>query len=223
MPTTPRAPKPPAPPGVHERRVGRRKSDIVYKSLSIVLIPVLLLLLVAYLYLLYSHTTPPAVTAVPLAPLTIEKINSIVNNHPNVSAIQVITVDMKRNSRTIIHSASTDSEMQRLYSRFVANYGSREVPFFTNDDINNARMLRILNHEFVCSPYKETISYKYAPEAALVVSTVCTVGVPPSFGSFVGMVGVFLKNPPTMLEQDQLRIILKNISVQLLDDLKPAP
>jgi len=110
--------------------------------------------------------------------------------------------------------------LNHMYSVLTNSRVLPAVPMFTQDDKNNIRMTKIINHEFVCAPFIETVNYKYMPLASDHVSTVCDVSIPPSFGHFKGIVEIFLKSPPNDLEKDMIRIMGKEVSARIFEDIK---
>lgn len=150
----------------------------------------------------------------------IVKIDTILRKN-NVAGIQVISINLEDNTKKVIYGKYTDPFLDKLHITFIMNTVTIELPAFTKDEINDARLIRIINHEFICTPFVETTSYKYAPEAAKKVSTVCGMSIPPSFGRFYGLIGIFLIKEPTPEEKDIVRIILKDLSESLSVDLKP--
>lgn len=148
----------------------------------------------------------------------VEKIDSIVLKE-NIIGVQVIKINLQDNTRRIVYSKYSDPQITKLHRSFVENSVTIEVPVFTKDEINNSRIIRIINNEFVCTPFKETMSYKYAPEASEKVSAVCALSVPPSYGKFLGIIGIFFVKEPSVEEKDATRILLKTLSESLTDDL----
>jgi hypothetical protein len=101
-----------------------------------------------------------------------------------------------------------------------------EIPLFNSDPINNVRMSKLINGEFICDPFKDTIAYKLAPATnksvvTNIVSTVCANGIPPTYGRFTGIVSVYLKTVPTQEENDRIRTLSRDLSLGIYErDLK---
>lgn len=146
---------------------------------------------------------------------TVKKVDSIVNSNPSIVGGQVISVNLEKNTRYVVYTSIKNDDVKKLYLNFMSGRITLEVPVFTSDDAQNSRIVKIINHEFVCSPYKETITYKYAPETAKYITTVCAISIPPSYGKFKGIFGVYLSREPTDLEKDLLRILLKDTADKL--------
>jgi len=192
------------------------------KRLKVIAVGLSLLILVLgyfFVYTKYIMETSFRVNKT-LSPAFIKKVDDIVARHPNILSIQVVNVDLNKNVRYILYTSIKIPEINKLYSGFLANNITIEVPVFTGNDVHNARMIRLINHEYVCTPLKDTISYTLVPELAKYIETVCAVSIPPSYGDFIGIVGVFLKNPPTGIEKDIIRVEVKDLAESAYLDIK---
>lgn len=99
-------------------------------------------------------------------------------------------------------------------------------PVFDLDAKNTQQMIGILNNEFVCSRFEDTIFFKLFPELQKEMPFICRLSIPPFYGRFVGILTVGLKKIPTKEEQEQIRIELARFSVEVyLRDIvkKPEP
>lgn len=143
-------------------------------------------------------------------------LDSAVIKSDLIVGIQVTMVDFQRNTRVIVYSTIDNKELNDLYQKFNSN-GLVELPLFNNDTINNKRLVDLINGEFICNPYKETIAAKLVPDSVKYITTLCANGIPPYYGKFTGIVGVYLKREPTSEEVDQIRALTKNLSEQIYD------
>ncbi len=148
------------------------------------------------------------------------RIINIVEKTDIIEGIIIVDVDLQRNTRHSIFVSIKDKDIQDLYDKFVNGSVTFEVPFFTGEDVDDQRLIRVMNHEFVCGPFKDTIVYRYAPTASNRIKVVCAISVPPSYGTFKGIVGIYLKVEPTDTQKDQIRIYIKEISDDVSNDVK---
>ncbi len=147
------------------------------------------------------------------------KIDTMVQGNPNIVAIQIASVNLPSNTRYNIYSVIRDSNLNHLYSVLTNSRVMDATPIFTEDDANNTRMTKVVNHEFICTPFKETVNYRSMPLAAEYVATVCDVSIPPSYGHFSGVIEIFLKVPPTELEKDVIRTTGRDLSANIFAEL----
>lgn len=190
-----------------------------FKILAVVFAFIVLVVGYLFVYTKYINQTSFRVNK-QLSSKFIKRVDSVVANHQNIVAIQIVNVDLNRNIRYIIYTSIKSPEVNKLYSGFLDNNIAIEAPVFIDSDVQNTRMIKLINHEFVCSSFKDTISYTFIPEVAKYISTVCAVSIPPSHGDFVGIVGIFLKNPPTDIEKDIIRTETKDLAEAAYPEIK---
>lgn len=133
---------------------------------------------------------------------TKEKVKDFVASNKDFVAMGISAADLRLNQRTTIYFFSLE-----------AGNGSPQVTrnldrlaFFTNDDENNRQMIKMINGEFHCVPYANTILAKSRPEINRNVSSICRASLPPYYGHFAGFITLYTKHDPSV---DQL-VELKN-------------
>lgn len=88
-------------------------------------------------------------------------------------------------------------------------------PVFDLDAKNTQQMIGILNNEFVCSPFEDTIFSKMFPNLQKEIPYVCRLSIPPFYGRFVGILTIGLRKQPSKDELEQIRIDLARFSVEV--------
>jgi hypothetical protein len=155
-----------------------------------------------------------------LSKTTTDQIDAVVSQSELIVGIQITLVDFQRNTRIITYSRIDDPGLNDSYSKFLV-HAPMELPLFNDDLINNRRLVELVNGEFICNPYKETIAAALAPESTNYVQTLCANSIPPFYGRFSGIIGVYLKKEPTNLEKDEIRNIAKTLgTVVYQNDLR---
>lgn len=189
-------------------------------TIEIAIIIAVLLVSSLYIYFRYFKET----TFRPSEPLTselVKEVNDALDKIAIVNGVQVVKVDLKRNVRYVIHAHWETPELQKLYDTFSNDRITAEIPVFSRDDeIQNSRIIRLMNHEFDCSPFRETLIYKLVPAASDYIAVVCSISIPPAFTEFKGMVAVSLSRPPTDTERAALRSTLIDISEKIHAELE---
>lgn len=147
------------------------------------------------------------------------EIDDIVKKNDHIVAIQIVTINFQKNIRTETYVSIDSVVLQEIYNHYVNNKVI-ETPLFDENKVNNTRIVQLINGEFVCIPYKDTIAYKYAPDGENVVSTVCAIGIPPTYGEFTGIFTIYLKDKPTKDLTEQLFLLSREISTKIYDDNK---
>ena len=145
---------------------------------------------------------------------TASVIDSMVIQSPLIIGISIVNVDFQRNLRTIIYTSIDNNGLKTEYDKV---YVSASLPLFDTNVSNNKRLVGIINGEFICSPYADTVSAETAPTTKKYIQTVCISGIPPYYGAFSGIVNIYLTRQPTPEEVDQIRVLSRNISVLVYD------
>jgi len=145
------------------------------------------------------------------------QIDRAVDRQPNVLAMQVVTVHFQRNIRVETYMKISNPVLQEMYNLYLNNKVV-DVPLFNTDPDNNKRMLRLINGEFVCMPFMNTISGKTVPAAGKLISTVCAIGIPPQLhGEFTGILTIYLEKRPDPVEEQILFLFARDTSVKIYD------
>jgi hypothetical protein len=153
-----------------------------------------------------------------LSKMSMDEIDTIVEKSELISGIRIVVVDFQKNTRHVIYRAIKDRALVAIYAKDGATNGpSQEIPLFDNDVANNKRLVELINGDFVCTPYAESIAAILRPATIPFSTTVCANGIPPFYGIFSGTVSVALKRPPTAFEINQLRELTRNLALVIYE------
>lgn len=146
---------------------------------------------------------------------------TILRQIPGSMAMLIIKVDLPSNSRRVFYRFESDTQLRNMNDKYFNHtpIGSSQ-PLFIKDTTLNMRIIRLINHEFDCSPFTSTIASKFVPESIGIVSTVCSMSVPPSYGYFTGFITVYLSAPPSESNKDEIRVLLRQFSDNISAELK---
>lgn len=183
------------------------------KSLTFILL--LLILVSGYVYIHFRFFTGSSFglkTSVPNHVQTM--IDSTAARSNIIVGVQIAKVDLQKNIRYIAYTSIKEPAAKKAYSNFMLDNITIEIPAFTKNHIQNSRMLSMINHEFVCYPFTDTVSYELIPELGKHIKAVCAMPIPVEVGKFAGYVAVFLSREPTDTERDLIRIESGIISSQ---------
>lgn len=148
-----------------------------------------------------------------------DEIDDDVKRSASIVGIQIVTINFEKNIRLETYVSIDSAAVQKIYNNYLNNKVVETV-LFDEDKANNTRVLRLINGEFICMPYKESLAYRYAPEGIAFVSTVCAIGIPPSYGEFSGIFIIYLKDKPDRDMTEKLFLLAREISVKIYDDNK---
>jgi len=197
------------------------KKIVCYKAIIIILIAMNVYLGVTSYVKVSSKYTPA-----PIPVLTEENkanLNKYAENIRNFVGIFVVSTDIQSNSTQVVYMNILDPVVNSVFSSFINDkaISNTEPLFVKNGDNINSRLVSLINHEFVCTSFADTISSRFLPEIASYVSVVCSISIPPSFGEFNGMINVYLNKQPTAEDIDIIRSGMREMSQQLSENLKP--
>lgn len=135
----------------------------------------------------------------------------------NVVAVQVVTIHFYRNIRTETYTYINSPILQSMYDKFMSTKVV-EIPVFNNNAENNKNMLKLINGEFVCVPFSESMAGKYVPSASDYVEYVCSIGIPPHhYGEFIGILSVYLKKIPNKEDHNMVFLFIRELSNKIYD------
>jgi uncharacterized membrane protein len=141
----------------------------------------------------------------------------------NVTFISITDVDLKKNRRAVKYYYLDDPTIKINPSALQALSLPNAV--FDFDPKNTAQMVAVLSNEFRCDAYRDTINYRYAPELADRLPTVCRLAVPPFVGQFVGFITIATDRIMSKDELNTIRLEVSRLAVEIyLNDVvrKPA-
>lgn len=140
------------------------------------------------------------------------RLNDTVNRLPNlVAGIQIINVNFKKNSRSTSYSYVTEPILKASMYEYEETLVTA-TPLFNSNEVNNKRIVDLVNGEFICTPFKNTLGAKIYPKAVATVTTICSVSIPPHYGKFSGYMNLYLKHPPDITEIDMIRQLLFDLA-----------
>lgn len=146
------------------------------------------------------------------------EIDDAVQKSKLITGIHIVSVDFKKNIRIETYMSIDNVVLQNMYTMFIQDQAVK-TPFFNNDKENNARMIRLIQGDFVCVPYKNSTAYKYAPSAETYVKYVCGLGIPPQhYNNFSGILTLYLTEVPAQQQLDQLFIFTRSLSIKIIED-----
>jgi hypothetical protein len=132
-----------------------------------------------------------------------------------VAGIQVVSVDFKKNSRSTSHFVTTEASLLLSFNEYTDNKVA-PTPLFTNSEIENQRVIDLINGEFVCLPFTQTIAGTIFSRAKN-ITTVCSISIPPYYGRFSGYMNVYLKTSLAGTDLSIVRQLSRDISLRIYE------
>lgn len=187
--------------------------------LFVVLVVLSTVLLLSYSYFRIVKESTFRVNE-PLSKELASYVNSKIDSLPVANGIQVVKTETRRNVRFMIHAYQTDEELKKMFETFMQSRITMEVPLFSNNFKQNLRTVKMMNHQFECVPYVDTLSYEYVPKSAKYITTVCSISIPPAYGEFRGILAISLRSVPTDVEEMLIKEVLIDLSDRIYSEIK---
>lgn len=150
-------------------------------------------------------------------------LNNLIKSTPIVKFAMITEVDLQKNKRVPLFWVLDDPN--EAFIRAKANTLLPQA-VFDYDAKNTQQMVAILNNEFVCAKFQDTVYQRFFPDLGKRMPIVCRLAIPPFYGRFVGILTIGLSAIPTKEENDSVRLEASRLAVEIyLRDVlrKPAP
>jgi hypothetical protein len=143
---------------------------------------------------------------------TKSELTNLTKTNPLVKMVLVTHVDLRKNRRTPLFWYLDDPYVSVIKQR-VANMLPTAV--FDDDQKNTEQLVAVLNNNFVCSKFEDTVYQRHFPEIRERMPYICRIAVPPFYGRFVGLLTFGLRAEPTKEQLAQLKLEASRLSIQM--------
>lgn len=138
--------------------------------------------------------------------------------HTGAISVQVINVDFKKNTRTQAFFISSNDKLKQSVDNYLVMVGGTGTPVFNSDEVNNKRIIDLLNGNFICTPYADTIGPVLYQGTSGIVEYVCSIPIPPFYGKFTGYINVYLTKAPSEANVAAIRQSLSELSIIIYEE-----
>lgn len=143
-----------------------------------------------------------------------DRIRVMVNNSSLITTITVLEANLKINERDIVFRYGDDPSVNDNWEREYSKNGTIQ-PIFTRDSGNNAQMVALVNGEFNCYKFSDTVNKDIVPQNERRTPVVCRISLPPYYGEFAGYLGFALSRTPSPAEQDELQLEARRLANEI--------
>lgn len=196
-----------------------RTRKVVTRTLEILVIAIILVVSLSYIYFRYYKETTFRYNK-SLSREAVSDVNVFTDSINIANGIQIVKVDLDNNVRYVLYSYFKDPALEEIYKNFANSRITAEIPVFSKNDIENSRVIRLMNHKVDCVPLEQTISYRLAPGSSKFVKTICTISIPPAYNEFKGIIALSLSRPPNVSEKEEIEKVLNQLSERLYKEVK---
>ncbi len=140
-----------------------------------------------------------------------------------VAGVEITSVNFRKNSRFPALFITNNKELKDAYEDFMKNKIS-ESPLFTDNEINNQKVIHLINGEFVCYDYKDSTAHRLYSSSVKSIVTVCSISIPPYYGRFTGYMNVYLTTKPQNDELIYIKQLSRDMSLRVYEtDIDKSP
>ena len=152
----------------------------------------------------------------PISETTKTNIRSVVDRSKSIVAAQLVNLDFVKNEKHPVFFYADISVLETDMNSYLSTALSYSPIFINGDEENNSRLIQIINGDFVCvvSPLRVV---KLVPIVAKTTKALCSISVPPYYGSIVGYANLWLDHFPDVSEYPDLRAIARTMSVDVYE------
>jgi hypothetical protein len=140
-------------------------------------------------------------------------IKDFVSKNNEVALVTVISVNMRVLQRYPVYFYSSDVSIRRLVEEHVQT--NMAHPFLSENEKNNVQMIALMNGEFQCFKFDETINATIFPAIKEKVKVICDIGIPPYHGQFSGYISVMLSEVPSGYKQQELKLEMVQLAASI--------
>lgn len=141
-----------------------------------------------------------------------QELDGLVSANELVKFVLVTQVDLRNNRRRPRYWKLDDPEVSIIKQK-AAQLLPQAV--FDYDDKNTQQMVAVLNNEFICTKFEDTIYMRHFPEMLTRMPFVCRAAIPPFYGRFVGILTFGLSRQPTQNELGALKLEASRLSIYI--------
>lgn len=139
---------------------------------------------------------------------TKKEIQKFADSRPEILGITVSKSDFELNTRTVTYHYFKQKDIQKSWE--ATDGVAREL--FGENTVQNARIVDLINGQFVCTPTADSLGAKFHPILLRYSKTMCSIAVPPGYGDFLGWINFYMVETPTFAELEVLEVKAAKIS-----------
>lgn len=142
------------------------------------------------------------------------EIKQFINKNKDVGVIVVMSVNMRALQRQPVYMYSNDPSLNELIESY-SKSTNMSHPLFTNEESNDSQMIGLMNGEFQCVKFEETVNAIIFPGIKGKIKGICRVSLPPYHGQFAGYISILTTEMPSSYKQQELRLEMVQLATSL--------
>jgi hypothetical protein len=143
-----------------------------------------------------------------------EAIKNLVNNHSEILLATVMSVNMRALQRTPVFFYSGDAQVTKMIDGQLSQR-TGTLPIFTHDEKADGEIVGLMNGDFSCVKYSDTVNASIFPSLVGKVKLLCRVGLPPYKGNFSGYISLLVMDLSGPYKEDEIRLELTKVATDI--------
>lgn len=158
----------------------------------------------------------------PMSGQSYGSMKHFVDTYGEVISLAVWAAEPQINTRLLVSFYSEDLTITANYEAIAAKHIAG-IRLFTNEEKNDAQIVRLMNGEWICLKTDDTMYATLAPDIPRRAPVMCRTSLPPYYGEFSGFIeiGLYSNVHPQTLEQIKLDAV-KISNTIFIRDLLPS-
>lgn len=148
-----------------------------------------------------------------LSDKTKKTIKEEVDRHPWVTWMVITEMDLGSNLKNFKYWYNEDQDAMQKFLYSLKQPTSNQI--FDFDKNHTEQTVKILQNDFICNNFEDTIFSNHSPELRSQADNVCSIAIPPFYGRFVGVLTIGVKGPITNDVKFSVRAIAANIAATI--------
>lgn len=146
--------------------------------------------------------------------VTQRQLQEVVTAEPTIIGVTVFSTDLRLNQARALYFFGDDQTLTPVVTRAIST-GSDRVPLFTGNDQSNLHTIRLINGQFACIPFDQSLFGKLYPELNDTVKTICRTSIPSYYGYFSGYIEAYLTEVPSPERELQFKLFIEKLANEI--------
>lgn len=141
-------------------------------------------------------------------------IKERVSSDARIAGVEVFSTDLRLNEARSLYFYGPHSALNAV-DETARQSGNARLPIFTGSEESNVEMIKMINGQFSCVKYANSIQGRLYPETKKGIDTICRASVPSYYGYFSGYISVMLTTDPGSEYKSQLKLMIEKLSTDV--------
>lgn len=146
--------------------------------------------------------------------VTQKQLQEMVTAEPTIVGASIFSTDLRMNQAKLLYFFGDDQVLSPVLQRAV-QMGSNRLPMFTGNDQTNLHTIKLINGQFACVPFDQSLVSKIYPELRGTVKAICRTSIPSYYGYFSGYIEAYMTEAPTPERELQYQLFIEKLANEI--------